>query len=162
MPKLWWFPAKTLGSVNGMKVVHPSSHFEVEATGESSGKCDCCGNDSRSVWGFVHEVDGPTVAAYFMHWTIGHLNDAGANLDLVLGSWGDGTTSKERYCVSLVHRDQENGSPSLMVIDAAGRLIGAGTLAATTLGRSDVIGTPLAPQVFSIVDAIYEQDDRFF
>jgi hypothetical protein len=49
-----------------------------------------------------------------------------------------------------------------MVIDAAGRPIGDGTLAATTLGRSDVIGTPLAPQVFSIVDAIYEQDSRFF
>jgi hypothetical protein len=97
-----------------------------------------------------------------MHWAAGHLNDEGANLDLVIGPWGDGTTSKERCGVSLLHRDQENGSPSLMVIDAAGRPIGDGTLAATTLGRSDVIGTPLAPQVFSIVDAIYEQDSRFF
>jgi len=141
---------------------HPSSNYEVEATGESSGKCDCCGNESRSVWGFVHEVAGPTVAAYFMHWAAGHLNDEGANLDLVIGPWGDGTTSKERCGVSLLHRDQEHGSPSLMVIDAAGRPIGDGTLAATTLGRSDVIGTPLAPQVFSIVDAIYEQDNRFF
>lgn len=145
-----------------MKDEHSGCNYEVEATGESGGKCDCCDSDSRSVWGFVHEVDGPTVAAYFVHWTTGHLYDAGANLDLVLGPWGDGTTNKERYGVSLVHRDQEDGSPSLMVIDASGRPIGDGTLASTMLGRSDVIGTSLAPQVFSIVDAIYEQDGRFF
>lgn len=145
-----------------MRDEKPTSVYEVETTGESGGKCDCCGNDSRCVWGFVHEVNGPTVAAYFMHWSVGHLIDPGANLDVVLGPWGDGTTSKDRYGVSLLHREQEDGAPSLMVIDAAGRPVGDGTLATTMLERDDVIGTPLAPQVFSIVDAIYEQDGRFF
>lgn len=144
-----------------MRDSQATSYYEVETTGESGGKCDCCGNESRSVWGFVHEADGPTVAAYFMHWTDGHLNEPGANLDLVLGPWGEGTTSDDRYCVALVHREQDD-APSVMVVDAADRPIGDGTLAATTLARSDVIGTPLAPMVFSIVDAIYEQDGRFF
>jgi len=48
-----------------------------------------------------------------------------------------------------------------MVIDADDRFSNA-DLVATTLARSDVIDTPLAAQVFSIVDAIYLQDARFF
>jgi hypothetical protein len=49
-----------------------------------------------------------------------------------------------------------------MVIDADERPAAKGELARTALARSDVIGTPMAAQVFSLVDAIYEQDDRFF
>jgi hypothetical protein len=49
-----------------------------------------------------------------------------------------------------------------MVIDAQGRPAATGNLAATGLRREDVIGTPLAQQVFSLTDAIYEQDGRFF
>ena len=130
--------------------------------GESGGKCDCCGNESRRVWGMVHKVDGPTVAAYWMGWTAGHLNEPGANLDLVLGRWGDGTTTSDRFRVALLHREQTNMPPELMVIDSADRSFSDGGLAQTALARSDVIGTPIALQVFSIIDAIYEQDGRFF
>lgn len=135
--------------------------FEVETMSESGGYCDCCGNQSRRVWGMVHHQGGPSVAAYWMHWTVGHLNEPGANLDLVLGRWGDGTDSHDRFGVALVHRQLEDGTPSVMVIDAEGRF-SKSDLAATYLARRDVIETPLANQVFSIVDAIYQQDDRFF
>lgn len=138
-----------------------NSTFEVEALGESQGHCDCCGNVSRRVWGLVHQENGPTLAAYWMHWTVEHIESQGANLHLVLGKWGAGTGADDRYSVALVHRDQQDGSPSLMVIDATDRFNDE-TLAATALARSDVIGTPLAEQVFSIVDAIYLQDRRFF
>jgi hypothetical protein len=49
-----------------------------------------------------------------------------------------------------------------MVIDAADRPMSNGDLATTALAREDVIGTPIVEQVFSLVDAIYEQDGRFF
>jgi hypothetical protein len=49
-----------------------------------------------------------------------------------------------------------------MIIDAHGRPAANGQLASTALRREDVIGTPLAAQVFALTDAIYEQDDRFF
>jgi hypothetical protein len=137
------------------------SALEIEALGESRGHCDCCGTDSRSVWGLVHQQDGPTVAAYWMHWTVAHLQSKGANLDLVLGRWGEGTEVTDRFGVALIHREQEDGTPSLMVVDAADRFESA-TLASTAMARSDVIGTPLSEQVFSIVDAIYTQDGRFF
>ncbi len=135
--------------------------FAFEAMGETGGHCDCCGNESRRVWGMVHQQGGPTVAAYWMHWTVGHLSIPGANLDLVLGKWGDGTGASDRFGVAMVHRQLEDGTPSLTVIDAGGRFSDP-DLAATVLARRDVIGTPLAEQVFSVVDAIYLQDGRFF
>ena len=49
-----------------------------------------------------------------------------------------------------------------MVVDAMARPISNEGLAGSALAREDVIGTPLAAQVFSLTDAIYEQDGRFF
>ncbi|WP_394659244.1 hypothetical protein [uncultured Novosphingobium sp.] len=102
------------------------------------------------------------MAAYWIHWTEGHLGEAGANLDLVLGRWGNDTTPDDRFGVALIHRQLADGTPSLMVVDADARPIGNGELAAAALSRDQVIGTPLAAQVFDLVDAIYEQDGRFF
>jgi hypothetical protein len=136
-------------------------HFTVEKMGESGGHCDCCGNESRCVWGMVHRED-ETLAVYYMHWTVGHLSEPGANLDLILGRWGDDSSADDRVVVSLLHREQTGGTPALMIIDAIGRPAAKGELARTALSRTDVIGTPIAAQVFGLVDAIYEQDGRFF
>ena len=146
---------------DAMREMPEQPRFTIERTGESGGHCDCCGNESRCVWGHVYDGEA-ALAAYWMHWTAGHLNEPGANLDLVIGRWGEGATADDRVAVALLHRQQSDGSPALMVIDAADRPAGRGDLARTALARADVIGTPLAAQVFSIVDAIYEQDGRFF
>jgi hypothetical protein len=135
--------------------------FQVEAMGETGGHCDCCGNENRRVWGMVHDGD-TTLAAYWMSWTVGHLSDRGANLDVVLGRWGKEASTDDRVVISMVHREQPDGTPALMVIDAGDRPAAKGELAHTALNRTDVIGTPLAAQVFALVDAIYEQDHRFF
>ncbi len=134
-----------------------STNYTVEWLGDEKSHCACCGNDSRRIWGLVHAPEG-TVAAYWMHWTVGHVIDEGAKLDLVIGAWGDGTSPGDRYAVALVHRQQANGTPALMVVDADGYE----TLAGTALRRQEVIGTSLASSVFAITDAIYQQDDRFF
>ena len=135
--------------------------FTIERLDENHGHCDCCGHESRSVAGLVYEQGG-ACAAYWMHWTVNHLSDRGANLDLVLGAWGEGTSAEDRYAVSLVHFQQEDGRPALMVIDAHNRTAANGNLAASGLRRDEVIGTPLAEQIFALTDAIYEQDGRFF
>ena len=143
-----------------VNVAEPT-RFAVEEMGENGGHCACCGNESRCVWGMVYD-DGTATAAYWMHWTVGHLADEGANLDLVIGRWGDDAGRDDCVGISLLHREQPDGSPALMVIDANERAERFESLAGSALARQDVIGTPLAPQVFSIVDAIYEQDGRFF
>jgi|SRR5579884_2261183 len=89
-----------------------TSRFQVETMGETGGHCDCCGNESRRVWGMVHDGD-TTVAAYWMNWTVGHLSDRGANLDLILGRWGDETSAHDRVVVAMVHREQQDGTPAL-------------------------------------------------
>jgi len=144
-----------------MVLSHAQERLTVEPTGESSGRCDCCGRQSRHVWGFVLSQE-ETVAAYFVHWTIGHLADVGANIDFIIGRWGDDTLSKDRVAVSLVHREQEDGAPAIMVIDAAERPVAASDLVGRALARDEVIGTPLATTVFALIDAIYLHDGRFF
>ncbi len=133
--------------------------FEVEPTEESSSYCDCCGNQTRSVWGFVHEGEG-TVAAYFVHWTVGKsIEDHPANYDLIYGSWGDGTDAKHRCAISLIHFETD-GVPGVSVIDAKSRAIADSDLISSALGREDVVGTPLAEHVFAIFDAVILQDSR--
>src|SRR5262245_35011256 len=102
------------------------------------GPCSCCGDMSRSVWGYVHGMYDPC-AAYFVHWTLGQVPKHGAHIDLIIGEWGDGTTAENRSAVSLEYRIGDTG-PSVMVIDAQGRNHADGTLAKHALRREDVIG----------------------
>src|ERR687891_356305 len=94
-----------------------SSDFMIEKLGESSGQCDCCGRTTRRVWGLVHH-GGPTAAAYFVTWTADHFAETGAQLDLIVGRWGEGASPGDRVAVALLHREEEEGGSSLMVIDA--------------------------------------------
>ena len=135
--------------------------MRVEHLGQSGGHCNCCGNESRCVWGMVHESNRP-VAAYWMNWTVAHLADAGANLDLVIGRWGDDASADDRIAVSLLHREIAGDRPALMIIDAAERPFARTSLASAALARADVIGKPLAQTVFGLIDVIYKQDGRFF
>jgi hypothetical protein len=132
--------------------------LEIELAGASSGSCDCCGRRSQAVWGYVHEGGGPTRAAYFVRWTEGHLEEVGADVDLILGTWGDGTSNADRTAISLRYRPEEDGPGSFMIVDAEPKPI----LASSGLKRDEVIDTPLAAQAFALLDAIWEQDDRFF
>ncbi|HEV2549370.1 MAG TPA: hypothetical protein VGU20_18675 [Stellaceae bacterium] len=98
------------------------------------------------------------MAAYFVGWAE-QRPDHGASFDLILGKWGASATKQDRYAVALDYRIVE-GSPQFMVVDAQGRLTSDGDLADSALKRSEIIGTPLAPQVFALIDAIYMGDPR--
>lgn len=128
------------------------------AESKDFGPCPCCGDMSRSVWGYVH-AGNKTLAAYFVHWTLGQVLKHGAHFDIIIGRWGDGTTAANRSAVSLEYLITDNG-PFLTVIDAHGRDHADGTLAKRALRREDVIGKPIAKKVFAICDAIFLQDDR--
>jgi hypothetical protein len=131
--------------------------FEIERLGESVGHCDCCGSDTHSIQGLINEADS-TLAAYSVRWTDGHLVEAGADIQLIIGPWGDRTTESDRSVVSLRHLESPDGSRSVMVVDATPRP----GLAEHAMSRNDVIGTPLAAQVFALIDVIYLQDERMF
>jgi hypothetical protein len=126
--------------------------FEIEESGAGPGHCECCGASTMRVWGFVRR-NGDPVGAYFVAWTQGK-PDHGAKFDLILGKWGNSAAKDDRYSVGLDYR-LIDGSPQFMVVDALNRATSGSPLVGTALKRSDVIGTPLAPQVFAIVDAVY-------
>lgn len=123
-----------------------------------SGPCDCCGHITRKLWGMI-ETDDEDVAAYFVQWTLGHMEDLGAEIDLIIGPWGDGGSGADgRVAVRLHHFIGPTG-PAVMVQDAtlAG---GREALAATALKRDDIIGSPRADEVFALYDALTLQDCR--
>ena len=130
----------------------------VEPAGSrDSGPCECCGNTSRTVWGYLHRGNR-AVAAYYVRWTLGR-PDHGASVDLITGSWGPGSSASDRAVVAVAHRLMPEGG-QFMVVDATGRPTAGSALAATALRRADVVGTPLAGQVFEMLDAIWLQDAR--
>ncbi len=136
-----------------------ATEFIVETDGTNDfGCCPCCGNSSRTVWGYVHEGD-ETRAAYFVQWTLGHVVERGANFDLILGKWGENANSKMRSAVSLEMRVLDSG-PWFGVIDAATQPVAKNGNAGNLLSRNDVIGTSIASETFAIVDAIWLQDSR--
>jgi hypothetical protein len=129
--------------------------LEIEpASMKSSGRCTCCGQSRRTVWGYVYRDGGPR-ACYFVEWTLGR-SDCAARFDVVVGKWFDGTTEADREAVSLEYRRLDTG-PSFAVVDAAGRP--AAEVGRATRG-SQIAGTPLADEVFTIAGAVLEMDAR--
>jgi hypothetical protein len=136
-----------------------ATQITIEQTGaKDTGTCDCCGRVSRRVWGLAY-AEGRCVAAYYVHWTLGHVADRGANIDLILGEWGEATTPNDRRALALAYRLMDTG-PSIMVIDAQTRSASSTPLLGRPLRRDDVIGTASAQEAFTIADAILAQDER--
>lgn len=134
--------------------------YEVEPDADLvSGVCDCCGNVSRKITGFVHENDA-TISGYSLHWTVGCFPDHPANIDLVMGHWGEAASSEQRFLVSLL-LTLRDCRPDVLVIDAGDRPIARQhELVSRALRRDQVIGTPLATEVFALIDAIFLDDPR--
>ncbi len=130
----------------------------IETSGEKSfGPCDCCGQMTQRVWGFVYEADA-ALAAYFVEWTPGH-EASSAIFDLIIGAWGDGTNRVGRKAVSLEFRKLESG-PAFMVIDAKTRPTANSALISEALSREGVLGTPVANEVYRVSDAVYLEEPR--
>ena len=133
--------------------------MRVEPTGSNDfGPCECCGNNSRTVWGFIH-TPRDTLASYFVHWTLNRVSDHGANFDLIMGNWGEHATAQDRCLVSLAYRLFEDG-PQFMVIDGHDRPSAKSDLVGRVLRRDDVVGQPISKQAFAAVDAILADDTR--
>src|SRR5882757_5597116 len=105
----------------------------VETSGEKSfGPCDCCGQMTSRVWGFVYDRD-VAVAAYFVEWTPRHEHSSAA-FDLIVGAWGNDTDRSDRHAVSLDFRKLNNG-PAFMVTNASTRAVANSPLICKALNR---------------------------
>lgn len=124
---------------------------------ESTGQCDCCGHESKTIWGDLADSSG-TKAVYFVHWTVGQPSHM-PNVDLVLGPWGEGTKPIDRVLVSLLYQPRHGGG-ALMVVSGEGRPSDDRNICGHALERAEVVGTPLAKEVFSLVDSLWLTEPR--
>ena len=138
--------------------MNSKSKLTIETSGEKTfGPCDCCGEMTKRVWGFVYDTD-TALAAYFVEWTPGHENGSAA-FDLIVGRWGDEAGISTRKSVSLEFRKLQTG-PAFMVIDSSTRNVANSPLISAALSREEVLGTEVAAVAFSVCDAIYLQEPR--
>ncbi len=136
-----------------------SLSFQIEHSGSSdTGICDCCGRNSRRVWGFVRLAQG-IAACYFVNWTLGHVADKGASSDLIVGKWGGSSSAADRLAVRLDYRLLDDG-PTFMVTDADCSDVAQSDLVGRALKRTDVVGQPISQHVFALCDAVLSLDAR--
>ena len=98
--------------------------------------------------------------SYFVHWTVGHVFENGADIDLIFaGPKKEGEELPDFQAVSIKYRVSDNGL-EMMVVDATERAYAMSPRVGHCLKRSDVIGGPLAKTVFGICDAFLLLDER--
>jgi hypothetical protein len=133
--------------------------MRVEPLGERDiGRCTCCGDESRVIWGLIHG-DDTMPAAYYVHWTLGRLLEHGAHFDFILDRRADDAASTIRCAVSLAFRIDQ-AEPGFMLIDADRRPAAEHPTVQAALRRDVVVRTPLAAKVFALCDAVWLQDER--
>lgn len=123
-----------------------------------TGPCDCCGQMSRTVWGYL-SVDSVARAVYYVNWTLGEVKKHGAIIDLVLGEWGDDSTPAKRVAVSIVYRVGPNGA-EFFSIDPDNRPHANAGLADHWIPGRHVFGNPVAADSYAFMHAILGQDPR--
>ncbi|WP_157209730.1 hypothetical protein [Marinimicrobium agarilyticum] len=95
-------------------------------------------------------------SSLFCSLDVGALNHD-PNFDIIVGRWGECSNPNAKCGVSIQYR---LGS-EFMIIDADSRPFATGqTLFANALPRAEVVGTELASQAFSVLDAVWLQDSR--
>lgn len=140
-------------------LIDESYELEVEPTSESvSGKCDCCGSLTRTIFGYVHYRDAATVSAYCVRWTVGN-PDHDPWFLFSLGPWGEGTSAANRCSIAAVFGSRDD-QPSFMIVDAEKLEWRDESLVGRRLKREEVIGQPVAKSVFRLLDAVWLGDPR--
>lgn len=129
--------------------------LEVEPNGESGGHCDCCGHETRTIWGYVHKGE-QTLASYFVQWTRNAPTHF-PNIDFLVGTWGHDNINDKK----LISWQYNPASPSFMVIDSTTRPLAKSQLCARALTREDVkSNSSLMASTAELLDAIWLGDPR--
>jgi hypothetical protein len=137
--------------------MHTTYRLE-ELDSQDRGPCECCGNMSRMVSGLIY-LHGEARAGFQVHWTPGHVAEHGAGFYFIVGRWGKTAAAMDRVGVALRYGETQSGF-AFTVVNAADTPLAGNELAERLLSRDEVIGTPLAQEVFDMVDFIWLTDSR--
>jgi len=129
--------------------------LKIEEDGRSTGTCECCGNQTISVSGFISDQN-QSLAAYFVAYTNGQ-PEHGAEFTFVVGNWSEGAMAHDRFVIVL-HHFPERGF--MIDSDIAEKKANLRELASNFLSRDDIFGSEFAEPLFKMVDAAYMKDTR--
>jgi len=128
--------------------------LRVELGGDSGGRCGCCGNETRTVWGYVHSGD-QAIASYFLQWTR-HKPQHLPNLDFLIRA--ENETSADWQLASWVFNPAGGG---FMAVDSAARPAAKSPLCTRALTRNEVITNGhLMELTTELIDAVWLGDPR--
>ena len=132
--------------------------YTLEEGESSKGEaCACCGEKTRTVWGYIKR-DGIPRAVYYVSWTQRH-QERGALFLLSVGDW-EAKTPNARESFALAFRLLPTG-PAFMIVDASETNWARNELLGVMLDRETALASPLKTEVFAIADGILGQDKRF-
>ncbi len=132
-----------------------ASPLQVKPAGESSGYCECCGNETRTIWGYIYDCERP-VACYFVQWTRGQPTHF-PNFDFLIGTLADENAPDGRL-VSWVYNPS---AESFMAIDSGSRPAAKSPLCARALTREQVTSNAGEMETAtSFIDAVLVGDLR--
>ena len=132
--------------------------MRIELGNESSPNiCECCGNETKTVYGYAYQNDIP-LAAYYVQWTCSRA-DHPPNFDFLIGTWGnDGVHDK--VLVSWIYQSNLKGG-CFMVVDSHSRPAASSSLCAKPLSRDEVINNSgLMGVCAEMLDKIWLDDPR--
>jgi len=129
--------------------------FDVEPAGAKEHECDCCGNTSHTVWGYVSEA-GAARAVYYTGWVEGHA-DRLVSITIGLGLWGEGTTAADRRSFGIDVRSIDR-TPQMMITDHP--FVDEPDLLGHLLPREEALVDPAIGDLWDVADAIVTDDPR--
>ena len=133
------------------------ANLEIEIDGESGGFCECCGNETCRIWGYIHDPD-KTVAAYFVEWTRNNPEHS-PNFDFIFGTWGNDEINDKKLSSWVLNVSPGGGS--YMAIDSSERSAAKSGLVNEALTREQVIyDGDVMGLTTDLIDAVWFGDPR--
>ena len=120
-------------------------------------KCECCGEKSQTVHGFVYSNDNAH-AVYYAGWSEGH-PDQGVCMAISVGEWGDGADPANRRCVTMDCRIRDDQF-QFSVFDADQSSWSDVAHLGEKLSRNAALSDPQIGVYFHIAEHIISDDIR--
>jgi len=118
-------------------------------------KCSHCGEESKTVWGWVSK-DSAAHAVYFANLMTGH-QEMSARLTISIGGWGEEDNLAKRKWVYIEARPVPP-SYEMMVREPEESLYKEKSILGLPLTRSDALTSPLIKEFFAVADYIAFND----
>ena len=120
-----------------------------------TGLCDCCGGTTTRLTRWVRH-EGGAFASYVAVFSDNHPERSVA-LAVILGSWGVGTSARDRVVFVMDLRGSADAPGAKVVDGSRSRFADAGGMG-RVLEREEAMANPLLEDAFGVLDAAWALD----